>query len=215
MPTCRFQAAYFSTANRRSCNNRTALEELRPLSGEICQGKQLQKGLFFTFKDNQRKPGSSFRERQATPVSIICGIQSCRERSVCCSMYAWRGGRNRHVRGHVSSPKQLRSWTEASSSKAGKPASETSNAVIYLPLRQESWRHTSMWGKGQNNQRRQTLFCFLHAKRFNCCRCSPARTKVNHLVKKWEPGTSWFAAWALTAELALLLLKLPPCTAGC
>jgi len=51
-------------------------------------------------------------------------------------MYAWRGGRNKHVRGHVSSSKQLKSWTEASSSEVGKPASETNNAVIYLPLRQ-------------------------------------------------------------------------------
>jgi len=56
-------------------HNRTGLEELRPLSGEICNGKQLQKGLFFKFKDKQKKkPGSSLGEREATPVSIICGI---------------------------------------------------------------------------------------------------------------------------------------------
>lgn len=73
-PTCKFRTAYFSTADANNCNNRTGLEELRPLSGEICKGKQLQKGLFFKFKDKQKKPGSSFGGRQATPVSIICGI---------------------------------------------------------------------------------------------------------------------------------------------
>lgn len=51
-------------------------------------------------------------------------------------MYAWRGGRNKHVCGHVSSSKQLKSWIEASSSQVGKAASEANNAVIYLPLRQ-------------------------------------------------------------------------------
>lgn len=73
-PTCKFRTAYFSTADRNNCNNRTGLEEHRPLSGEICKGKQLQKGLFFKFKDKQKKPVSSLGERQATPVSIICGI---------------------------------------------------------------------------------------------------------------------------------------------
>lgn len=62
-------------------------------------------------------------------------------------MYAWRGGRNKHVHGHVSSSKQLKSWIEASSFQAGKPASETNNAGISLPLRQrELEKH-----KEQNN----------------------------------------------------------------
>lgn len=127
------------------------LEELRPLSGEICRGKQLQKGLFFKFKDKQKKPSSSFGERRATPVSIICGIYYCREWRVCRSMYARRGGRNKLVRGRVSSSKQLKSWTEASSSRAGKPASENNDAAICLPLRQTELEK-QMWGKGKNNK---------------------------------------------------------------
>lgn len=73
-PTGKLRTAYFSTADRNNCNHRTRLEELRPLSDEICKGKQLQKGLFFKFKDKQKKPSSSFGERQATPMSIIHGI---------------------------------------------------------------------------------------------------------------------------------------------
>lgn len=62
-------------------------------------------------------------------------------------MYAWQGGKNKHVRGHVSSSKQLKSWTEASSSKVGKPASETNNAVIYL-LRQTELETQKYVGQG-------------------------------------------------------------------
>lgn len=60
--TCTLWTAYLRTAARNNCSYRAGLEELRPLSGEICKGKQLQKGLFFKFKDKQNKPGSSLEE---------------------------------------------------------------------------------------------------------------------------------------------------------
>ena len=63
-------------------------------------------------------------------------------------MYAWRGGRNKHVCGHVSSSKQLKSWIEASSFKVGKPASETNDAVIYLPLKRAELETQKYAGQG-------------------------------------------------------------------
>lgn len=189
--TCKFRTGHFSTADRNNCNNRAGLEELRPLSGEICKGKQLQKGLFFKLKDKQKKAASSFAARQATPVSIMCGIQYCRELGVCRNMHAWRGGRNKHVHGHVSSSKQLKSWTEASSFQAGKPATETRNAVILLPLRQaELETPLSAWGKVITDAERSYS---LHTKMFTHCLYSLAKAcslRVNHFDTKSEPGIS-------------------------
>lgn len=76
-------------------------------------------------------------------------------------MYAWRGGRNKHVHGHVSSSKQLASWTEASSSEGGKAALKTNDAVIYLPLRRrelETQKYTRERDKKKSKMLNFTMF---------------------------------------------------------
>lgn len=106
-------------------------------------------------------------------------------------MYARRGGRNKLVRGRVSSSKQLKSWTEASSSRAGKPASENNDAAICLSQADRAGE-TEVCGARGKIIKYQMLFCFLHAKLFNRCWYS-----VNRPVKKWEPGFSCLNVRAL------------------